>query len=117
LLYRSADFRQCYSQLCDLRAYSRPGIPMLAITATVTEKMRQSIVKSLDMTGCEFVSVSPNKPNIKYCVKLRSNDIGEDLAFLISDLSLNNISAERVIVYCRSLDMCANLYIHFQSVI
>ena len=66
---RSSDFRPCYGCICDLRAYAPPGTPMLAATATVTEKMRRQIVGTLDMRGCEFVNVSPNKPNIFYSME------------------------------------------------
>lgn len=67
------------------------------------------------MNNCTVVSVSPNKPNIFYFAQLRSDSIDRDLGFLIADLLFNNIQAKRVIVYCQSLDMCANLYIHFVS--
>ena len=114
-LYRSSDFRPCYAHLSELRAYAPPGTPMLAATATVTDKMRRQIVKTLDMLGCHVVNVSPNKPNIFYRVERRTADMDKDLAFLTSDLLVNNIKAKRTIVYCQSLDMCANLYIHFHS--
>ena len=74
---------------------------MLAATATVTEIMRKEIVEVLEMTGCAVItviSVSPNKPNIFYSVKVR---FSEDLAFITSDLLWNNIKANRVIVYCQ----------------
>ncbi len=90
-------------------------VPMLAATATVTEKMKRQIVKTLDMRGCKFVNVSPNKPNVFYSVEKRIGDIGKDLSFLVSDLLANNIKAIRTIVYCQSLDTCANLYIYFHS--
>ena len=90
---------------------------MLAATATVTEVMRKMIVEVLEMTGCAVVSVSPNKPNIFYSVRGRTTSIGDDLGFITSDLLSNNIKAKRVIVYCQSLDMCANLYIHFMDVL
>ena len=34
---------------------------MLAATATVTDEMRRDVIDKLDMSGCEIVSVSPNK--------------------------------------------------------
>ncbi len=69
---------------------------MLAATATVTEVMRKEIVEVLEMTGCAVISVSPNKPNIFYLVKVR---FSEYLAFITSHLLWNNIKANRVIVY------------------
>ena len=40
--------------------------PMLATTATVTNRMRDEIIDKLDMAGCCLVYKSPNKPNICY---------------------------------------------------
>ncbi len=94
----SSDFRPFYAHLGELRAFAPPGSPMLAATATVTEVMRKEIVEVLEMTGCAVISVSPNKPNIFYSVKVR---FSENLAFITSDLLWNNIKANRVIVYCQ----------------
>ena len=109
---RSADFRPCYGRLNELRTFLPPGVPMLASTATVTDIMRKDVIEKLDMDGCKIVSVSPNKPNIFYSVSRRSC-IEDDVSFIIDDLAANSIKARRVIVYCRSLDMCADLYAHF----
>ena len=65
------------------------------------------------MLGCANVSVSPNRPNIFYEVKTRT-DLA-DLDHLVRDLKEDNIKAERVIVYCRSLNKCADLYEYFQD--
>ncbi len=39
--------------------------------------------------------------------------IKRDVSFIVEDLATNSIKARRRIVYCRSLDMCADLYAHF----
>ena len=75
------------------------GVPMLAATATVTDVIRRDVIQQLDMDGCKVISVSPNKPNIFYSVSKRS--------------SLHAVEAKRIIVYCRSLNMCSDLYSHF----
>lgn len=74
--------------------------------------MRRAIVQSLDMSRCKVVIVYPNKPNMYYSVCKHCGDIG-DLSGITADLRTHNIETKRVIVYCQSLDMCANLYIHF----
>lgn len=66
------------------------------------------------MGGCLVVSVSPDRPNIFYKVQART-DIENDLAELLDSLRRNTISTPRVIVYCNSLNMCADLYAHFHS--
>ena len=84
----------------------------MAATATVTKQMRLDVIERLDMKGCEYVYASPNKPNIMYHVRKRTT-IMEDLSFLVEDLREHNITTNRVIVYCRSLNMCSSLYAYF----
>ncbi len=79
---RSADFRPCYGRINELRAFLPPGVPMLASTATVTDVIRKDVIEKLEMDGCKIVSVSPNKPNIFYSVRTRSNDIERDVSFI-----------------------------------
>ena len=74
--------------------------------------MRTDIIEKLDMVECCVVSVCPNKKNIFYEVVSMCN-IEDDFAPVVKDLAENNIRAERVLVYCRSLDMCSCLYAHF----
>ena len=56
--------------------------------------------------------MSPNWPNIFYAVQQRTT-VESDFQELILDLKKNSVLANRVIVYCRSLNMCATLYAHF----
>ena len=89
-----------------------PSVPMMAATATVTKAVRDDVISKLEMQGCKLVYTSPNRPNIYYEVRPRT-DIETDFAPLVSDLQCNYNKAERVIVYCRSYNMCADLYEHF----
>ena len=107
---RSKDFRPSFGALKDLRAFMPPG------TATVTVRMREYIIEKLDMGGCFIVYESPNKPNICYEVTLKKT-IEEDFECIIRDVAANKVKAQRVVVYCQSLDMCASLYAHFLHVL
>lgn len=73
---------------------------------------RQQVIDSLEMYTCVLVSVTPDRPNIFYEVKPRS-EIGNDLANFLTTLREHTIQTPQVIVYCTSLNMCANLYTHF----
>ena len=44
---------------------------------------------------------------------IQSGDVEKELSFIVNDLATNSVSANRVIVYCRSLNMCSILYAHF----
>lgn len=111
-IYRSVDFRPTYGRLHELRALVPRGVPLLAATATATPSVRKEVINLLDMKGCEFVFVSPDRPNIYYEVRKRIN-IETDFEPLIASLVDKRSNANRVIVYCRSLNMVADLYAHF----
>ncbi len=84
----------------------------MACTATITHDMRREIVNTLEMNECEFIYSSPDRPNIFYQVHPRTN-IDNDLKSVVLSLKELKNTTPRVIIYCRSLDMCANLYAHF----
>ena len=85
---------------------------MIAVTATVNATTRKDIIQKLDMNGCTFVYASPDRPNICYSVKPRT-DLSTDLTHVLDDLQTNYIKEMHVIIYCKSLNVCADLYAHF----
>ena len=91
---------------------SPPGTPYMACTATVTRSVYKEVISALEMVNCVKVSTSPDRPNIYYEVKPRT-DVHADLSNLLSSLRAQLVRAPRVVVYCRSLDTCARLYAHF----
>ncbi len=74
--------------------------------------MRQEVITTLDMEGCEIVCTSPNRPNVYYEVRPRTS-VELDLQPLLHCLKLHKNLAPRVIVYCHSLNTCSDLYAHF----
>ena len=107
-----AEFRPAYGRLHELRALFSPGIPYMACTATATRSIRQEVLASLDMKGCEFVCTSPDRPNIFYKVLPRTTIEG-DVQGVLDDLKTHKAQAPRVLIYCRSLNTCSDLYAHF----
>lgn len=107
--YRSKDFRPAYSRLAEV-VPSRT--PFMACTAIATKSDKAEVLENLEMRECVEVSASPDRPNIFYEVKPRT-DLETDLDQVLSDLKDKTVSAPWVIVYCRSLDTSADLYAHF----
>ena len=68
--------------------------------------------RNLDMSNCDFVCTSPDRPYIRYEVCCRT-DIETDMHSLVASLKECNKKAPCVTVYCRTLNMCADLYAHF----
>lgn len=57
------DFRPAYRQLVDLK--SRFGVPVLALTATATSRVRSDIVTQLDLADPLVVQTSFFRPNLR----------------------------------------------------
>jgi ATP-dependent DNA helicase RecQ len=63
------DFRPAYQRLGErLRAFGAP--PLMALTATATEKVREDIVRFLGMRDPKVVSSSPHRSNLAFEVML-----------------------------------------------
>ena len=62
------------------------------------------------MSGCDFFSASLDRPNIFYEV-LPCTDIETDIQSVVQ--SLKEYVRISVIVYCHSLNICADPYAHF----
>ena len=56
-------FRAAFSKVKDLRSFL-PGVPILALTASVKLKDRASLWKACGMVNPLVVDVSPNKDNV-----------------------------------------------------
>ncbi len=61
------DFRPEYRRLREVRQWTG-NIPILALTATATERVREDIVKQLELENSVKFLASFNRPNLKYQV-------------------------------------------------
>ncbi len=67
------DFRPDYRKLSQLRKYF-PKVPFLALTATATDRVRQDIIKQLDLRDPDIHVASFNRPNLYYEVRRKSTN-------------------------------------------
>lgn len=91
---RSRTFRPVYARLGEVRALVPSGMPVIALTATVTRAVQTDVKSKLEMSECELVCLSPNRPNIYFEVQPRV-DIDSDMASLVKDLLTNKSKAQR----------------------
>ena len=75
------DFRPDYRNLKTLRR-DFPAVPLIALTATATEKVRADIVAQLGLRQQEIFVSSFNRPNLSYEVRPKNNSFGSLLALL-----------------------------------
>ncbi len=89
------DFRPEYRQLAKLRGFF-PGIPVMALTATATERVRGDIVKHLRLDDARCYVASFNRPNLTYRVLPKAKPYDQTLAFVRQRRN------ECGIIYCAS---------------
>ena len=89
------DFRPEYRQLAELRSHF-PGIPLMALTATATGRVREDIVTHLQLRDPSCYVASFNRPNLTYRV-LAKNKAYEQVRDFLRDRK-----RESGIVYCAS---------------
>ena len=75
------DFRPEYRQLSTLRGMF-PEVPMMALTATATERVRGDIVKQLHLRSPACYVASFNRPNLTYRVAAKSGAYEQILAYV-----------------------------------
>ncbi len=89
------DFRPEYRQLAELRAHF-PEAPLIAVTATATDRVRSDIVKQLGLKDARCYVASFNRPNLGYRVIAKSDPLAQITAFL------REHPDESGIIYCAS---------------
>ena len=75
------DFRPDYRNLKSLRR-DFPGVPVIALTATATEPVREDIINQLGLDKPEIFISSFNRPNLTYTIKPKTEPLGSLLHLL-----------------------------------
>jgi ATP-dependent DNA helicase RecQ len=94
------DFRPEYRQLSRLRQ-RYPKVPMLALTATATERVRQDILTQLRLREPYIHIASFNRPNLSYEVRPKHRQSYTELLQMLRELQRDQPGAS-AIVYCQS---------------
>jgi ATP-dependent DNA helicase RecQ len=89
------DFRPEYRQLAELRD-KFPDVPIMALTATATERVRRDIIEGLKLREPACYVASFNRPNLTYRVVPKARPYDQVLQFVQARPN------ESGIVYCQS---------------
>jgi ATP-dependent DNA helicase RecQ len=89
------DFRPEYRQLAKLRKIL-PEVPLMALTATATERVRHDIVTHLKLRDPEIFVASFNRPNLTYRVVPKDQPLKQIIDFV------RKREHESGIIYCAS---------------
>ena len=89
------DFRPEYRQIARLRELL-PGVPVMALTATATDRVRADIVKQLQLRDAATFVASFNRPNLSYRVIPKDQPAKQIIDFV------RQRESEGGIIYCAS---------------
>ena len=89
------DFRPKYRDIVKIRQFL-PGVPVLAVTATATDKVVNDIKTSMKMTNCEQITTSFDRPNITIHVKMQTQHTLNQIREILNSTDGSSI------IYCIS---------------
>eukprot|EP00794_Sanderia_malayensis_P016283 gene16284-17921_t len=118
---QKSSFRPDYGKLSTLRAYF-PNVPIIALTATAPPTHVKLIIESLHLENPQFVTRSPNRPNIFYRRRLRlptncgPQSYDEILIPLANSLKSLKISHPLTVVYL-PLKWCGYAFRLFEHIL
>ncbi len=96
------DFRPEYRRLAELRD-SFPDVPVMALTATATERVRADIVRLLGLRDPSVYVASFNRPNLLYRVDPKAGAYDQVREFVLGR------GKESGIIYCASRKACESV--------
>ncbi len=91
------DFRPEYRNLNTIIKKIKKDIPIIALTATATPKVKDDIIKNLGINKAKLFNASFNRPNLFYEVRKKTSEINKEIIFFIK--KRENKSG---IIYCLS---------------
>tara|TARA_B100001059_G_scaffold97275_1_gene96533 strand:- start:6698 stop:8878 length:2181 start_codon:yes stop_codon:yes gene_type:complete len=91
------DFRPDYRNIRKILEKIRSDIPIIAVTATATEKVRDDILKNLKIPNAKVFKSSFNRPNLYYEVRKKDKSVFSEIVKFIK----RNIGKSGII-YCLS---------------
>lgn len=94
------DFRPEYRRIKEVADKIGQKVPIVALTATATDKVRQDILKNLEINTANIYISSFNRPNLYYEVRPKPNDEKETIKQIIKFIKDNPNKSG--IIYCFS---------------
>ncbi len=96
------DFRQDYRNLKFLKIIF-PNVPIIALTATATKKVKEDILKQLSLNNPKIFTLSFNRKNLNLIVMEKKKTFNKILEIL------KKYKKESVIIYCFSRKDCEKI--------
>ncbi|MBR1769274.1 MAG: ATP-dependent DNA helicase RecQ, partial [Bacteroidales bacterium] len=94
------DFRPEYRRIREITDNIGQKVPLVALTATATEKVRQDIIKNLNIPAAAIYVASFNRPNLYYEIRPKPTDEKDVIKQILKFIKDNQRKSG--IIYCLS---------------
>ncbi len=98
----------------EVRSLIPPSVNMMALTATATQSDRLSISHVLGLKNPFVLAKCPTKTKLMYSVT-SFESVGVTFKKFVAMLKQEKINFPKTIIYARSFDMCAKIFIFLQD--
>lgn len=116
-----AQFRKKYATLGNVRAFLPASTSVIAVSATLTARVRRDIQSKLHFskTTSSFVDIGNNRPNISVVVRACQNPMNTytDLDFVIPDTISSIEDIPKTWIYVDDIDTGAEIIQHLRDVL
>ncbi len=99
----------------EVRSLIPPSVNMMALTATATQSDRLSISHVLELKNPFVFAKCPTKTNLLMYSVTSFESVGVTFKKFVAMLKQDKISFPKTIIYARSFDMCAKIFIFLQD--
>ena len=101
-------FREAFARVKVLRSLL-PGVPMIALTASVLLQERHKVIKASGMVDPIIIDVSPNKENISLNFIEMKNEsyAGSNLQWVADMVSNHTTETPHTIIFCKTFNSIA----------
>ena len=101
-------------RLGEIRSLLPSNARMLALTATATKSVISSVSLTLGLESPVVIALSPSKANLIYNVGTFI-DVEKTFKPLLQRLKADRMVCPRIIIYCHSYRMCADIYVYLSQ--
>ena len=114
LIPRGKIFRKVLSRLGEVRNLLPERVNIMALTATTTVTLRKEVARMLSMKNEAVITMSPNRFNVIYTIRFMAT-VAQTFSPLVSAICEMSTKVPKTIIYCRTKDEVANLYLFFKT--
>ncbi|TFY51100.1 hypothetical protein EVJ58_g10740 [Rhodofomes roseus] len=121
LSHWGSDFRKHYNSLGTIRAFLRPGTPIIALTATLTARVRRDLHTKLHFPklGSKFVNVGNDRPNVSIIVRAceHPQNTYADLDFILPTTITTAQDIPKTYLYVEKIETGNEIIDHLETVL